>query len=141
LIGASNVDTDVPFSDVSDFLLYLPRALQIGLTAPFPSLWNAEGSTKVNSLMRRVAAFEMCAVYLALIFVPYALWLYRRKVEIWLAFTFSIILMLVYTYSMPNIGTLYRTRYGFLMTLVGIGIVGGIAAWNNFRNTLNLTRK
>ena len=139
--GASNVDVDIVFRSASDFIAYLPRALQIGFFAPFPKLWVSNGSTETNTLMRRISGVEMVITYFALLFLPYAMWLYRRKIETWMIFGFCSILLLVYTYSMPNIGTLYRARYGFLMPLVGIGIIGGVAAWKNFQNTSRVNPK
>ena len=37
--AATNIDLDVRFYSIHDLLLYIPRALQIGLLAPFPSMW------------------------------------------------------------------------------------------------------
>ena len=139
--GASNIDSDIILSSVSDFFVYLPRALQIGFLAPFPKIWIENGSTETNTLVRRIAGAEMTVVYLTLLFLPYALWLHRKKLETWMIFSFCTILLLIYSYTMPNIGTLYRTRYGFLMPLVGIGVIGGITAWKNFRNTLSISSK
>lgn len=130
--GASNVDADVLFHSAVDFIPYLPRALQIGFTAPFPTHWFSQGSSEANTLMRRISALEMIVVYCALLFLPYALWLWRRKIETWLTFSFCTIMLMIYTYIMPNVGTLYRTRYGFLMMLVALGIAGGITAWRRF---------
>jgi hypothetical protein len=42
-------------------------------------------------------------------------------------FGFCIILLLIYTYITPNVGSLYRSRHGFLMLLLALGIAGAIA--------------
>ena len=130
--GASNIDTDVHFNSALDFIPYLPRALQIGFAAPFPTHWFDQGSSEANTLMRRISAMEMIGVYCTLLLLPYALWLWRKKIEIWMTLSFCTILLLVYTYITPNVGSLYRTRYGFLMMLVALGIAGGISAWRRF---------
>lgn len=137
-IAASNIDTEVVFHRASDFVAYLPRALQIGLTAPFPRHWFDQGGTRAGTLMRRISGVEMTLVYMALLFLPVALWLWRRKIEIWLTFTFCITLLLIYTYITPNVGTLYRSRHGYLMMLVAMGLAGAIAGWRRvFRRDLN----
>ena len=130
--AASNVDADVMFHSAVDFIPYLPRALQIGFAAPFPAQWLGQGSNEASTVMRRISAPEMIVVYCALLFLPYALWLWRRRIETWLTFSFCTILLLIYTYITPNIGSLYRTRYGFLMMLVALGIAGGMSAWRRF---------
>jgi hypothetical protein len=79
--------------------------------------------------MLKVAGCEMVVVYMALIFLPYSIWLFRYKVEMWLTFSFGCIILLIYSYATPNIGSLYRLRYGFLMLLVMLGLLGAIDAW------------
>ncbi len=71
---------------------------------------------------------EMVFVYAALFFLPYALWRWRGQIETWLIFSFCGILLLLYTYITPNIGSLYRSRHGFLMLLLAFCIAGAIAA-------------
>ncbi len=129
LKAGSMIDRDVRMSSATDLIAYLPRAAQIGFLAPFPSHWIAPGHSPGGSLMRWVAGAEMIVVYCALLFLPYAVWHWRRKVEMWLPVVFGTVLVLTYAISTPNIGSLYRLRYGFLMLLVALGIMGGIAAW------------
>ena len=130
--GTTNIDNDVHFNSALDFIPYFPRAVQIGFAAPFPSHWFGQGSNEANTLMRRISAMEMIGVYCALLFLPYALWLWRKNIEIWMTLSFCTILLMVYTYIVPNVGSLYRTRYGFLMMLVALGIAGGISAYQRF---------
>ena len=122
--AGSIIDRDVQLSSVQDFVTYLPRAVQIGFLSPFPIHWIAQGASPGGSIMRRLAGAEMIGVYCALLFLPYALWRWRNRVEMWLPVVFGTILILVYTFATPNLGTLYRQRYGFLMLLVGIGVAG-----------------
>jgi len=84
-------------------------------------------------MMRRISAVEMVGVYLAFIFLPYAIWHWRKRIEIWLILSFCSGMMLIYAICICNVGTLYRVRYGYLMTLVGIGIAGIFAAWEALR--------
>jgi hypothetical protein len=126
-VGGSNIDTDVSFHSALEFLPYLPRALQIGLAAPFPASWFGQGTNRATTAMRAISAVEMVFVYAALLFLPYTLWRWRRQTEVWMMFGFCIIFLLIYSYITPNIGSLYRTRYGFLMLLLPLGIAGAIA--------------
>ena len=123
----SNIDHDVGFGSVKDILIYLPRAAQIVLLAPFPNQWLSEGSSPGSSFMRKISAFEMAVVYFALIFLPYAIWYWRKRIEIWIIFIFCIYMMLVYGLVVCNIGTLYRMRYVYITTLVALGIAGFIS--------------
>jgi hypothetical protein len=122
----SNIDQDIGFGSVKDILIYLPRAAQIAFLAPFPDQWMREGSHQANSMMRRISAYEMIAVYLALIFLPYAIWYWRKRIEIWIISIFCIYIMLAYGLVVCNIGTLYRMRYVYITILVALGIAGFI---------------
>jgi hypothetical protein len=130
--AGSNIDMDVRISSAVGFVMYLPRAIQIGLLAPFPRHWIATGYSPGGSLMRRMAGGEMIVVYFSLLFLPYALWHWRNRVEIWLSVTFGTVMVLLYAFVTPNIGTIYRLRYGFVMLLVGIGILAALTAWRTF---------
>ncbi len=126
--AGSMIDREVRLSSVADFVAYLPRAAQIGFLAPFPIHWIAPGARPGGSLMRQMAGAEMIGVYCALLFLPYAMWHWRGKVEMWLPVMFSTMLVLVYAFSTPNLGSLHRQRYGFLMLLVGVGLAGCLNA-------------
>ena len=131
--AGSNIDINVNFHSVWEIIVYLPRAAEIAFCAPFPSQWFKQGTIPANTMMRRISAIEMVGVYLTFIFLPYALWHWRRRVEIWLILSFCSGMMLICAISICNIGTLYRIRYGSLMTLVGIGVAGIFAAWEALR--------
>jgi hypothetical protein len=120
----SNIDHDVGFSSVTDMLAYLPRAVQIVFLAPFPNEWLRDGSYPANSLMRKVSAFEMIVTYFSLIFLPYAVWHWRKRIEVWIIFIFCVYVMLVYGLVVCNVGTLYRMRYLYITILIALGIAG-----------------
>lgn len=126
--AGSMLDGDVRLLSVGDVVAYLPRATQVGFLAPFPASWFEPGNSPGGSLMRRLAGMEMIGVYCAFLFLPYAMWRWRRRVEMWMAVVFGSVQVLIYAVSTPNIGSLYRQRYGFLMLLVGIGLAGGLTA-------------
>ncbi|MFV9645642.1 MAG: hypothetical protein ACNYWU_07475 [Desulfobacterales bacterium] len=131
--AGSNIDINVSFHSIWEIIVYLPRAAEIAFLSPFPSQWFKQGTLPANTMMRRISAVEMVGVYLAFIFLPYAIWHWRRRVEIWLILSFCSGMMLIYATGICNVGTLYRVRYGYLMTLVGIGVAGIFAAWEALR--------
>lgn len=123
----SNIDPNTRFNSAVEFMPYLPRAFQIGLFAPFPNEWLGIGSMEANTFMRRISAVEMLGIYCGLLFLPFALWRWRRRFELFMVFSVNLLFTLLYAYVIPNIGTLYRMRYGFLMSLVALGIAGATA--------------
>ncbi len=120
--AGSNIDLDVRFSSATDLIKYTPRALQIGLFAPFPTDWFAPGDHPAASLMRTANAFEMLLIYLALLalLICFRAWYKNPKAYIALGFTLGMILS--YALVVANVGTLNRLRYGFILTLVALGI-------------------
>ncbi len=123
---ASGIDYDVTFHNGYDFIVYLPRALQIAFLSPFPADWFGEGKYASTTFFRRVAAFEMVFIYLSLLCLFYGIYLWRKKIEMWVILLFCTVMMLPFVYSVPNMGTLYRYRYGYLMVLVGLGVASAL---------------
>jgi hypothetical protein len=130
----SNIDTDIGFSSIKDMLIYLPRAAQIVLLAPFPGQWFSEGSSPGSYFMHKIPIFEMPVVYFFLLFLPYAIWYWRKRIEIWIIFLFCIYMMLIYGLVICNVGTLYRMRYGYITILVALGIAGFIVFLEKFKS-------
>jgi hypothetical protein len=126
LDSLSNIDVDVGFYRATDLLRYLPRALQVGLFAPFPTQWRQMGSLTWTTATRRVVAIEMLGVYAALLALPAVVWRWRRRPELWVVVVPCLTALIIYTLAIPNLGALHRFRYGFLMVLVGFGVAGGL---------------
>jgi len=135
--AGSMIDRDVVITRPVDFVTYTPRALQIGLFAPFPAHWFESGKAPGGSMMRKISAIEMLGTYLALLFLPYALLCWRRQIETWLISGFGLGMILVYTFVTPNLGSLYRMRYGFLMLLIGLGVGAVVMFFRNLRQGRN----
>ena len=128
----TNIDANTRFNTAVDFLTYLPRAVQVGMLAPFPEDWMVLGRSVESTWMRRITAFEMLFSYFSFLFVPYFLW---RKHSVLNAILFAHInffLIFLYTYVVPNVGALYRMRYGFYMALVALGMAGFFLLLKNF---------
>ncbi|WP_427365251.1 hypothetical protein [Candidatus Caldatribacterium saccharofermentans] len=118
-----NIDWEVTFHSVGDVLRYIPRAVVVGFLAPFPSDWLKEGTSPGGALKRRICGLEMVVVYLSLFFFSLTFWRYG-KIPLVVVFFFAFLMLLIYALAFPNLGPLYRERYGFLMTLVALGIGG-----------------
>jgi hypothetical protein len=126
LDGRSQMDLDVGLYRATDVARYLPRALQIVLLAPFPAEWDQPGSSDWTTAGRRVVGVEMLGVYLALLALLFVAWRWRRRAELWIVVLPTLAILAVYALAVPNLGALHRFRYGFLMTLVGLGLAGGL---------------
>lgn len=124
--SGSNIDADVQFSSAGDVIRYVPRALEIGLLAPFPEMWFRPGRI-VGMAGRLLVGLETSLTYLLTALACMFTWKRRRCLPVWmLAFavlTGATALGLVVT----NLGALYRMRYGFwvLLTIVGSGALAG----------------
>lgn len=119
--AASAVDVSVNFDNMEEMVVYLPRALQIGLFAPFPKDWIGEGSLAVNTFMRRLVAVEMVLWYGACLFWVLALMRGPNLMVGWLLAAYALFSLLIFVYAIPNMGTLYRMRFGFWIMLFAIG--------------------
>jgi hypothetical protein len=127
--AGSMIDLDQQFYSAADVVAYLPRALQIGLLAPFPSYWFMQSASPGSTAMRLVAGAEMLMIYpLLLLGLPLAIWRWRRKLEFWFAAGCCVYLIVAYAMATPNLGSLYRMRYGYLMTLAATGMAAILAA-------------
>lgn len=135
--AGSQIDTDIVFSSAMDFLKYIPRALEIAFLAPFPQDWLASGYKKSASLMRKESAAEMIMVYFCLVGLLYSLGKYRTRIETWILVILSVGMLIMYTCAIPNVGSLYRFRYPYLMPLVCLGLSGLILVYKKIfqRNT------
>lgn len=120
----SYIDPDVRLRNMDEYVLFLPRAAQIAFLSPFPSMWFGEASIEQNTLMRRISAFEMIFLYFCLLGIPFAAYSFRTRPEFWVVMIFCTSILMVYGFGMPNAGTLYRMRYGFIMMIAATGLTG-----------------
>lgn len=118
----SNIDVDVPFRSAGDVIKYIPRALQIVFLYPSPVQIFADGRLKQTTIMRRAAGFEMIVVYVGLVGLAIAFFKWWRHVSFYILTVSCVASMLSYALVVTNVGTLYRMRYGFLLTLVALGL-------------------
>jgi len=130
--AGSQIDTDVIFGSASDVIQYIPRAAEIGFLAPFPSTWFANGYKSASSLMRKESAAEMIIIYICLLGLVYSFWCFRTKIEIWVLSAITAGMLIIYPMAIPNVGSLYRFRYPYLMPLVCLGLSGVILFYQQY---------
>lgn len=130
--GGSSIDLDVTFEKAGDMIAYIPRSIQIAFLSPFPSIWFSEGRKEAGSAMRIVSAFEMIFVYFCLIGLPSFLWHHREHPPVWIILFICTSMLVIYAMLIPNLGSLYRFRYPYLMPLVCFGLAGWVVS--TFKN-------
>lgn len=121
-VGAgSEIDGDRLPNTAWAALAYMPRALFVGLFAPFPDTWGER-----VTLPRLIGAMETAAWYLACLGAIFSVARYRsRKLLAGAVFCAVLITMLAYIH--PNVGTLYRQRFGLWHFFMLVGCIGWVS--------------
>lgn len=121
-VGAgSEIDGDQLPHTAWAALAYMPRALFVGLLAPFPDTWGER-----VTLPRLIGAMETAVWYLACFGVIFSVARYRsRKLLAGAVFCAVLITMLAYIH--PNVGTLYRQRFGLWHFFMLVGCIGWVS--------------
>lgn len=131
--GGSIIDADVRFYGISDVIGYCPRALAIGLLAPFPDMWVAKGSSSLMTVARGVVGGMTMLGYVGLVgFVFWLLERWRSSPRMMLS-VYCGSCILLFSLVSPNVGTLVRYRYGFYMLMIAIGYAYLSQYWWNRR--------
>jgi len=123
--AGSNIDVDVHFDSYVDVFAYVPRAITIGLAAPFPTTWFASAVESGGRMMRLLSAGEMFIAYLSyaglllLLLSPLP-----QKSPAVIVLLFCAGAIVLYVVAVPNVGSLYRMRYPFWQTFVCFGVLG-----------------
>lgn len=129
--AGSLYDIDSLPATTPQMVAYAPRALQIALFAPFPTLWFEK-----ISVTRLVAVGEMAIWYLIAPGLLLALWFARSR-GVLTVVVFALALLTVSGFTNANIGTLYRIRYLYLFLLMLVGLAG----WLGFMERRGWTSK
>lgn len=114
----SMIDVNEIPSNAIEIFKYAPRALHISLLAPFPNKWFNGG------MLNFLSSMEMLACYLAYIGLFFFLIFRNFNYKIILILLYVLIPLVIFGTLSPNIGTLYRVRYIFLMVIVMLGVCG-----------------
>jgi len=118
-VGAgSEIDGDRLPNSVVSALAYLPRALFVGLFSPFPESW----ADRVT-LPRLIGAMETAIWYVFVLGAGIAVARHKSR-RLLSGAVFCAILILIFAYVHPNVGTLYRQRYGVWHFFMLIGAIG-----------------
>jgi hypothetical protein len=124
--AASMIDAKVNFFSPTDVIKYIPRALEIGYLAPFPSMWFTSGYN-VGLAGRLLSGVEMSVTYMIEALACVFIWRRRRRLDTWLLFLTTTIGVLALGMVVVNLGTLYRMRYPFwiLIMIMGATVLSG----------------
>ena len=116
--AGSMIDVHLAPSNAIDAMTYMPRALTLGLLAPFPNMW-----VDRPNLFRLVGALETLVWYLL---IPgFLLFLYVKPSRRLLGgLIISGFLLMILAYVNANVGTLYRQRFGALFFFSLCGAIG-----------------
>ena len=114
----SMIDVDEKPASTIEVLMYVPRAFQVALLAPFPDGWFHE-----TSLVKTISSLEMLIFYIAFLGLIFLIGKQFQYLFL-LCFIFAVVPLITFGVSSPNIGTLYRIRYPFEMILMMLGICG-----------------
>lgn len=120
-VGAGSIiDGDMLPTNAFEMLAYLPRALWVGLFAPFPDTWMER-----PTLPRVIGAIETLIFYLAAAGILIILWR-RPSIPLVACLVVSALVLTVLSYTSPNLGTLHRIRYGPWFVFMLSGVCGWI---------------
>ena len=135
--GTSLIDQDVQLKSISDFIVYTPRAFQLGFLGPLPRFWSGEASDTANTMARKIVGVFTIFYYICLVGLIKSIQMFRRKPAFLAIIVICIVAIMLYSYTHPNTGALLRYRYGFHMLLVSFGlahIVQRLQTWLKSRD-------
>jgi len=98
-------------------LRYWLRAFEIGMWAPFPSMWVSAGK-RVGNVGKIVSGLETFAVYVLQLLAVWALVRDPRRLTLWFVVIVFICGVTALGFVIPNVGAIYRFRYVFWILLV-----------------------
>jgi hypothetical protein len=119
--AGSVLDGDREFNSLSDLVRYIPRAIEIGLWAPFPNSWISTGR-RVGSAGKLLAGAETFFIYLFQLLAVCAVMRERRRLALWFLLAIATLGATVLALVVPNVGALYRYRYAFWMMVIVIAM-------------------
>ena len=123
--AGSLLDAQTEFRNAGDLLTYFPRALAIGMWAPFPSSWFSAGR-RVGNVGKIVSGIEMLAIYLLQALAALALIREPRQLARWFLVAIIVSGVTALAFIVPNAGAIYRFRYVFWILLVVAAMSGPI---------------
>jgi len=128
----SSMDSHILIYDFNTLIKYFPRALQVGFFAPFPIEWFQERRA-VGRIGSILSGIEMFIWYFILVGFSYALFynyaVFRQLLPV---LFFSIVIIVLLSYVVPVLGTLFRLRQGYMLPFFIFGTYGLAMIFNRF---------
>jgi hypothetical protein len=121
--SGSNLDTDYQIENMADLVRYQPRALVVGLFAPFPKMW-LTGGAKLGLSARMLSGSETVFMYAIYPFAFLGVWHTRKQLSAWYLVLIVLVSATALGTVVVNIGALYRFRYAFWMLVIIFGVGG-----------------
>jgi hypothetical protein len=130
--AGSNIDIDVRFESGFSLLSYLPRAMSIGMFAPFPNRWISRGE-QYGSAGRMLSGIETGIMYV-FIALAFAGVIMKRRIPV--LFLVSIVIMgsLSLGLVVTNVGAIYRMRYAYWLLIIIAGVGGTLTILRMIRD-------
>lgn len=133
------IDLDHRFQDVLDVVVYFPRAIQIGVFAPFPERWVLFQMPSGSSLWSLstwyprppVKGLRMFAAYISYGFLLWGVIRFHDRQDLAIALGFSLTFILFYALAIPHVGVLDRYRSPFFSLLVTLGFTCAVRSWTD----------
>ena len=139
--SGSDIDEDVYIKNMSDLMRYLPRAIAIGLFAPFPDMWFS-GGAKLGLSARMLSGLETFFMYGIHGLSVLGIWHVRRRLPAWYLVATILIGATALGLVVGNVGALFRFRYSFWMISIIFGVGGyNLVAYPLIRDVLQRFRK
>jgi hypothetical protein len=118
---SSSLNTKLVFNEIGDLFNYFPAAILIGFLLPIPL--NFLFNTDHFNLFNIISSIEMFTIYIMYFgFMIGAFKNYRKIFSFLPILIFSIMFILLLSYIIPYMGTLYRMRAPFYLVFYIIGI-------------------
>ena len=122
--SGSEIDFDQHIAGFFDAIKYFPRAVQIAFLAPFPNDWLREGQ-QVGRIGMLLAGSEMILWYIILVGYFYILFTHLSIMRPLIpVFIFSLIMIILLGYVLPNVGAIFRMRQGYMIPFYMFGLYG-----------------
>jgi 4-amino-4-deoxy-L-arabinose transferase-like glycosyltransferase len=121
--SGSLLDADTEFRNLSDLARYVPRAMEVGLWAPFPSTWISTGK-RVGNAGKLLSGVETFVIYGLQLLALAAIVREPRRLSLWFVLAVVIAGVTALAFVIPNVGALYRFRYVFWILLIVAAMVG-----------------
>ena len=130
--AGSRIDADHKYNNFFDAVQYFPRALQIGFLSPFPSTWLEEGR-QTGRVGKLLSGLEMIIWYLILLGFLYTILKEPSAIKpLAVVFLFSVIVIILLAYVVPNAGAIYRMRQAYMIPFFLFGSYGLHLIRNDF---------